>query len=73
MSDDTLTGRTTRAVTFVDKAQAIRLGHVVSGVRRPAGTLVYVEAHRTGSGTFRIRIPGTLLEQEVSLGAVEPE
>jgi hypothetical protein len=71
--DETLTGRTTREIIFIDKAQQIRLGHVVSGVRKPAGTLVYVTCPRAGSGTFRIRIPGTLLEQDVYLGAVEPE
>ncbi len=72
--DETLTGRTARPVTFIDKAQAIRLGHVVSGVRKAAGTLVYVTCPKRGSGgTFRIRIPGTLLEQDVELSAVEPE
>lgn len=71
--DEPLTGRTTRDITFIDKAHAIRLGHVVSGVRKPAGTLVYVTFLKAGSGMLRIRVPGTLLEQDVYLSAVEPE
>ena len=67
---ETLTGRTTRPVSFIDRAQAIRLGAVVSAVRKPAGTLVYVTCLK--GGEFRIRIPGTLLEQDVYLSAVEP-
>lgn len=66
---ETLTGRTMRPVTFADGSTS----PVVLPVRMPAGTLVYVEAHRTGSGTFRIRVPGTLLEQVVPVSAVEPE
>lgn len=66
--DETLTGRTTRPVTFTDKGAGV----VCGGVRMPAGTLVYVTCPRAG-GPFRIRIPGTLLEQDVGLGAVEPE
>jgi hypothetical protein len=65
---ETLTGRTTRTVLFADKAEKV----FTFGVRKPAGTTVYVEAHKTGSGTFRIRVPGTLLEQEVPMSAVEP-
>jgi Glutamate-cysteine ligase family 2(GCS2) len=61
--DETLTGRTARPVTFIDKAQAIRLGHVYAGVRKPAGTLVYVTCPKGGSGTFRIRILGALLSR----------
>jgi hypothetical protein len=67
--NETLTGRTTRIVLFADKAEKI----FTFGVRKPAGTLVYVEAHKTSSGTFRIRVPGTLLEQEVPMSAVAPE
>ena len=67
--NETLTGRTTRTVLFADQAEKT----FTFGVRKPAGTLVYVEAHKTGSGTFRIRVPGTLLEQEVPMSAVEPE
>jgi hypothetical protein len=67
--NETLTGRTTRTVLFADQAEKV----FTSGVRKPAGTLVYVEARKTGSGTFRIRVPGTLLEQDVPMSAVEPE
>ena len=67
--NETLTGRTTRPVLFADQAEKV----FTFGVRKPAGTLVYVEAHKTGSGTIRIRVPGTLLEQEVPMSAVEPE
>ena len=66
---ETLTGRTTRAVDFTDLGERA----VVFTVPRPAGTVVYVEAHKTGSGTFRIRVPGTLLVQVVPMGAVGPE
>ena len=62
-ADETLTGRTTRPVTFTDKSTAV----VALPVRRPAGTLVYVTCPRPG--TFRIRIPGTLLDQDVDPGA----
>lgn len=71
--DETLTGRTTRPVLFRDMGQHIRLGHFVTGVRKPAGTLVYVTCPGAGSGVFRIRVPGTLLEQDVPLSAIEPE
>jgi hypothetical protein len=67
---ETLTGRTTRTVTFIDKGEARRFGHVTGGVRRPAGTLVYVTAKR--DGTFCIRVPQTLLEQDVYLRDIEP-
>ena len=69
--DETLTGRTTRTVCFTDKAQVIRLGHSIGGVRKPAGTLVYVTCPKPG--IFRVRVPGTLLEQDVPLSAIEPE
>ena len=64
--NETLTGRTTRPVTFIDKAQQV----VTGGVRLPAGTLVYVTCRKAGE--FRIRVPQTLLEQDVTLGTVEP-
>ena len=64
---ETLTGRTTRPVTFIDKAQR---GPVTGGVRLPAGTTVYVTCRKAGE--FLIRIPGTLLEQDVYLSAIEP-
>lgn len=66
---ETLTGRTARAVTFAGRG----VGAVTLPVCLPAGTLVYVEAHETGSGTFRVRVPGTLLEQVVPMSAVGPE
>jgi hypothetical protein len=69
--DETLTGRTTREVAFIDKAQSIRLGCVTGSVRKPAGTTVYVTTTKR-PGIFRIRIPQTLLEQDVYLGTVEP-
>jgi hypothetical protein len=67
--DETLTGRTTREVTFADKAEKV----FTFGVRKPAGTLVYVTCPKAGRGIFRVRVPGTLLEQDVPLSAVEPE
>ena len=63
--DETLLGRTTRVVTFVDKCNTIRM------VRKPAGTFVYVTATKQ-AGVFRVRVPQTLLEQDVYLSAVEP-
>ena len=65
--DETLTGRTTREITFADKAEKV----FTFGVRKSAGTLVYVTCPKPG--TFRVRVPGTLLEQDVPLSAVEPE
>lgn len=67
--DETLTGRTTREILFADRGKST----FITGVRRPAGTLVYVTCPRAGSGAFRIRVPGTLLEQDVPMSAVEPE
>lgn len=65
--DDTLTGRTTRPVTFIDNS-----GGTAHAVRRPAGTCVYVTAHPRTRGLFIIRIPRTLLTQDVALSTVEP-
>jgi hypothetical protein len=70
--EDTLIGRTTRRVTFIDKAETARFGHAMFPRTMPAGTEVYVAATNR-PGEFRIRIPGTLLEQVVSLSSVEPE
>lgn len=67
--NETLTGRTTRQITFADKADKT----FTFGVRKPAGTRVYVTCPKSGSGIFRVRVPGTLLEQDVPLSAVEPE
>ena len=64
---ENMTGRLTRTVTFADKSRKVQTG----GDRRGAGALVYVTPLR--SGLFRIRIPGTLLEQDVYLSAIEPE
>jgi hypothetical protein len=66
---ETLTGRTTRTVAFIDKSRNV----VTSAVRKAAGTTVYVTEHPRTAGLFIIRIPGTLLEQDVNLSAVEPE
>ena len=66
---EVLAGRTTRAVNFTDLGERA----VVFTVAKPAGTVVYVEAHKAGSGTFRIRVPGTLLVQVVPVSAVGPE
>jgi hypothetical protein len=68
VSAEILTGRTTRPVTFMDSEPG---GDGI--VRLPAGTLVYADADSARAGLIRIRVPGTLLEQKVSLGAVEPE
>jgi hypothetical protein len=72
VSAEILTGRTTRPVTFTDKAPGSD-----GVVRLPAGTLVYVDAvyedaDLPSGGGYRIRIPGTLLDQVVILGSVEP-
>lgn len=64
--NETLIGRTTRPVLFRDSTSKV----FVSGVRRPAGTEVYVTCLKRDG--FRIRIPGTLLEQDVEMPAVEP-
>ena len=66
--NETLTGRTTRAVAFIDKDR----GEVAGAVHKPAGTRVYVAAHPSVAGLFVIRVPGTLLEQDVTLATVEP-
>ena len=50
---ETLIGRTTRTVYFIDQGNPIRM------VRKPAGTYVYVTTPKTC--TFRIRVPQTLL------------
>jgi hypothetical protein len=62
----TLTGRTTRPVSFTDESCKV----ITSAVRKPAGTEVYVERMRK-DGTWDIRIPGTLLTQNVYPAAVE--
>lgn len=64
--NETLTGRTTREITFDDQAEKV----FALGVRKPAGTLVYVTCPK--AGVFRVRVPGTLLEQYVPMSAVEP-
>lgn len=61
---ETLTGRTTRTVTFIDEGNTLRM------VRKPAGTFVY--ARQMDDGTLRIRVPQTLLSQTVSLATVYP-
>ena len=63
--NETLTGRLARTVAFDDGARKIQTG----GDRRGPGALVYVTQLR--SGLFRIRIPGTLLEQDVHPSTVE--
>jgi hypothetical protein len=65
---ETLTGRTTRQVTF-DYTDP-RTKRVTSITRRPAGTDVYVTRMRK-DGTWDIRIPGTLYTQNVRPAAVE--
>jgi hypothetical protein len=66
MTDNgTLIGRTTRPVLFTDKASPGG-----RSVRKPAGTIVYVTSPRPG--IFRVRVPASLLEQDVYLSTVEP-
>lgn len=57
---------TTREIAFVNKADA----QVWRAIRYPAGTLVHTSERR--GGTFRIRVPHTLHEQDVYLSAIEP-
>jgi hypothetical protein len=65
---ETLTGRTTREVTFgyTDPRSKV----VTSITRKPAGTEVYVTRMRA-DGTWDIRIPGTLYTQNVRPASVE--
>lgn len=67
MNTETLTGQTTRPVTFshVDH----RTKRVVEVRTFPAGTTVYASETRRG---LSIRIPGTLLSQDVDGATVEP-
>ena len=62
-----MTGRTTRQITFdVIDHQTRRCIHTE---KRPAGTEVY--ARLRSNGTFAIRIPGTLLTQDVYPASIE--
>jgi hypothetical protein len=63
---ETLTGRTTRPVSFTDSSQKV----ITSAVTKPAGTEVYV-TRMLKDGTWNIRIPGTLLTQNVYPASVE--
>lgn len=60
-----MTGRTTREITFTDSSRKV----VTFGVRKPAGTEVYARLRK--DGTFDLRVPGTLLTQNVYATAVE--
>jgi hypothetical protein len=64
--NETLTGRTTRDITFGDESKKV----FTFGARKPAGTEVYVTRMRK-DGTWDIRIPGTLLTQNVYPVSVE--
>lgn len=66
--NETLTGRTTRKITF-DHTDP-RTKRVAGTVRKPAGTEVYV-TRMHGDGTWDIRIPGTLYTQNVYPASVE--
>lgn len=63
---ETLTGQTTRSILF----GAYNDPTGARSRRLPAGTTVYVT--ETRKGKFIARIPGTLLEQQISLIDVEP-
>lgn len=63
--NETPTGRTTREITFDDASQKT----FTFGTRKPAGTEVYARLRK--DGTFDIRIPGTLLTQNVYASAIE--
>jgi hypothetical protein len=63
---ETLTGRTTREIAFTDESQKV----ITSATRKPAGTEVYV-TRMLKDGTWNIRIPGTLLTQNVYPASVE--
>jgi hypothetical protein len=68
--NETLTGRTTREIVFSYIDHATRVCKWTE--RRPAGTTVYV-SRIDKDGTWTIRIPGTLLTQNVRPGnSVEP-
>ena len=60
---ENLTGRTTRMILFANKSTGVT-------VSKPAGTEVFVTCLKTG--WFNVRVPGTLLEQDVSFTDVEP-
>ena len=68
MTNETLTGRTTREITFGHTDPRTKV--VTSFARKPAGTEVYVTRQRK-DGTWDIRIPGTLYTQNVYLASVE--
>lgn len=63
---ETLTGKTTREIMFHDSSQKV----FTFGTRKAAGTEVYVTRMRK-DGTWDIRIPGTLLTQNVYPASVE--
>ena len=65
--NETLIGRTTREITFsVIDHQTHRC---VRTETRPAGTEVYARLRK--DGMFGIRVPGTLLTQDVYPASVE--
>ena len=65
---DTLTGRTTRPITFSIVGADKRVTHIETF---PAGTEVYARPRRKGSG-LNVRVCGTLFAQIVPASAVEP-
>lgn len=62
---ESLTGKTTRKVTF----------HGLQGEIRsfPAGTLVETSLELDRHNTIQIRVAGTFYTQRVYLGSIEPE
>lgn len=66
---ETLTGKTTRQITFTITDR--RTTMVTRTESRPAGTEVYVTRQHK-DGTWDIRVAGTLLTQNVRPAAVEP-
>jgi hypothetical protein len=64
---DTLTGHTTRAVTFSVVDHATK--RVTDTRTYPAGTMVYAAFTRRG---LKVRVPGTLFVQYVAASDVQP-
>lgn len=67
MANFTRTGTTTRSVLFIDEMRPPGTP-VARTLRLDAGTTVY--ARRLTNGTWRIRVPRTLLTQDVGQGAL---
>lgn len=62
----TYTATITRQVLFIDESKR---GPVCGGIYKPAGTAVYARPLGT-PGLWRVRVPGTLLTQDVRSGVL---